>query len=964
MKIKILTVTAFIALASCASPREEGSDVPQYETLRSGFAVPEGTARAKVYWWWLNGYTDSVRLKQELQVIKEVGLGGVDIFEIGFRPEGELPAGPAFLSEASLKTIAFAVREASTLGLEVGLNVASSWNAGGAWITPEYSAKSLYQSTVNVSGGQKNVFVPFPDVPKSAHGRPLYIEFASDGKPVIRQEVAVLAIPAVGSATPLDTANIINVTAYFDPPTDRLNWEVPSGDWTIHRYVCSSSGEGLKLPSPESAGPIIDHFDSAATRFHFTYVIDRLESVLGNLEDTALKNLYLASFEATGTVWTPSLSATFRKIHGYDADKFLPQLFDPHKFDAVTAAAFKRDLDLVLSELMINNHYRKGREIANKHGLKLISESGGPGPPLHNVPVEALKALGSLDVPRGEYWINHSQYDGTPDSVDLLMLVKEISAAAHTYQRKIAELEAFTSFQHWQEGPGDMRPIGDRAFMEGMNRVVVHGFTHNPAGMGSPGIVYHAGTHYNDKVTWSSKSKPFNDYLARISYIFQEAQFVSDVLYYLGDRVPNFVAPKNTRFSVGSGYEYEVVNTEILLSDVAFDNGFVTLPYGGRFNVLALGEIQNLDSALYLKIRALAEAGAIITGERPQASPQNEQLIAQLWDAGLVETTSALEILQGAGIRPDFDYPDKGSDRLDYQHRDKPILEYTHYREGDLVFYFIRNTRDTRVSRLCDFRQQDKTPELWDPVSGKVFPLRIFNEVDGRIEIPLTFEPYGSYFVVFAEKSKTEHYTSVQSSGHPPMLDHTADGIRFLQPGTYTLLKEAATFTYTQRVDSTILEGEWSVSFDPNWGGPASVTFPALASWTSFDDEGIKYYAGTATYRKNFDLSKVTGDVYLDLGDVEEVAEVWLNDESLGITWTTPFRYRITDKVVEGENQLKVEVVNTWSNRIVGDHVTGRKFTKTNVARAWGTTPWSEAPLLRSGLLGPVTISVANTHVE
>src|SRR5690606_13086432 len=136
-KIKILTVTAFIALASCASPKEEASDVTQYETLQSGFAEPGGTARAKVYWWWLNGYTDSVRLKTELHAIKEVGLGGVDIFEIGFRPEGELPAGPAFLSDASLKTIAFAVREATALGLEVGLNVASSWNAGGAWITPE-----------------------------------------------------------------------------------------------------------------------------------------------------------------------------------------------------------------------------------------------------------------------------------------------------------------------------------------------------------------------------------------------------------------------------------------------------------------------------------------------------------------------------------------------------------------------------------------------------------------------------------------------------------------------------------------------------------------------------------------------------------------------------------------------------------------------------------------------------------
>lgn len=952
-------IVPFLFLFACASPNRETADADEYESLRSGFHNPQGTARPKVYWWWLNGYADTVRLKAELHAMKEAGIGGADIFEIGFRPEGGLPAGPAFMSEESLKTIRFAIDEATRLDIEIGLNLASSWNAGGAWITPEHSAKSLYQSMVKVAADQDNIRVPFPEVAiKDARGRPLFIDFAKDGKPVIRQEVAVLAIPVLKDDALLDTSSIINVSRFFDPLTEVLNWKVPAGDWEIRRYVCSSSGEALKLPSPHSAGPIIDHFDSSATRFHFTYVIDKLKSVLGDFEDTALKNLYLASFEATGTVWTPSLSETFKSMHGYPLDKFLPQLFGAAKFDPVMTAAFKKDFDLVLSELMINNHYRKGREIANSYGLKLISEAGGPGPPLHNVPVEALKALGSLDVPRGEFWINHSRYDGTPDSVDLLMLVKEIAAAAHTYQRKIAELEAFTSFQHWQEGPGDMRPIGDRAFMEGMNRVVVHGFTHNPGGIGYPGIVYHAGTHYNDKVTWSAKSKPFNDYLARISHILQETQFVADVLYYYGDKVPNFVAPKNTRFAVGPGYEYEVVNTEILLRDVAFDGEFVTLPYGARFKVLALGEIQTLDSALYQKLHVLAQQGAIITGQRPHSPDVNAQMVRQLWDEGLIKTTTPLELLRSAGIAPDFDYKDKGSDRLDYQHHDKPILEYTHYQEGSVDFYFLRNTRDTRVSRLCSFRQQGKTPELWDPVTGHVYPLKIYDDANDGIDIPLTFEPHGSYFIVFREQQGEEHYTSIESSGHPPMLDHSANGIQFLRPGNYTLLNNGQKSMHTQAVDSILLDGQWQVEFDPAWGGPGSVVFPALMSWTSSGDEGIKYYSGTATYTKKFSFNKGNAtDVYLDLGELEEVADVWLNEQHLGITWTKPFRYKITDKIVAGENELRVEVVNAWSNRIVGDGTEG-KFTYTNVPRASRDFLWTEAPLLKSGLLGPVSINV------
>ncbi|HTF30257.1 MAG TPA: glycosyl hydrolase, partial [Flavitalea sp.] len=567
-------------------------DFTAYEKLKAGFQKPTGTSLPKVYWWWINGNMDTVRMKEELLNIKKAGIGGVDILEIGFRPDGVMPAGPAFMGPESLKAIGAAIREATKLGLEVGLNLSSSWNAGGTWITPEHSAKSLYRSSITVKGGDQNIRVPFPEISKTdKNGKPLRIDFAPDGKPVYRKEIAVLAIPVGQSQQLRDTTAILNLTSLFDEKTEVLNWKVPAGDWMIHRYVCSSSGEELKLPSPHSAGPIIDHFDSAATEVHFMYFINKLKPLLGDFSKTALKNFYLASFEATGTVWTPSLADVFKHMHGYDIAKFLPYLFDKGAFDSLTGAAFKKDYDHTISELMINNHYRKGREIANRYGLKLISESGGPGPPLHNVPVESMKALGALDVPRGEFWINHSRMDGRTYSIDLLMLVKEIAAASHIYGRKITELESFTSFQNWQEGPGDMRPIGDRAFCEGMNRVVVHGFTHNPSGIGYPGIVYAAGTHYNDKTTWWSKVRPFNEYLSRISYVLQETDFVADAVYYYGDKVPNFATPKNTRFAAGSGYDYEIINTEILLRDLSVAGGVLSLPGGARFKVLALGEI-------------------------------------------------------------------------------------------------------------------------------------------------------------------------------------------------------------------------------------------------------------------------------------------------------------------------------------------------------------------------------------
>ncbi|MBK7134651.1 MAG: hypothetical protein IPH69_18105 [Bacteroidales bacterium] len=226
---------------------------------------------------------------------------------------------------------------------------------------------------------------------------------------------------------------MINITQFFDYNTDILKWDVPSGEWDIFRYICSNSGEELVMPSPLSAGLTIDHFDSVAVETHILYVINRLLPVLGDFRNTALKSLYLASYEARGFVWTSSLRDEFRRLNGYDITPFIPSLFSPGLFKPEISEMVISDFRKTLSELMINNLYRKAREISNSYGLKINCEAGGPGYPLYNGPAEPLKALGALDIPRGEFWVNHTRYykdeNGT-DSIDILRVVKEVAAAS------------------------------------------------------------------------------------------------------------------------------------------------------------------------------------------------------------------------------------------------------------------------------------------------------------------------------------------------------------------------------------------------------------------------------------------------------------------------------------------------------------------------------------------------------
>ncbi len=989
--MKTILLAAFFTSAfihmSCTSHEPKDK---VYESIQAAFLNPAGTARPKVYWWCLNGNIDTVRAGQELEAMKAAGIGGFDFFEIGVpKQDAMIPGGPAFLSDESLKLIKFVIDKAGKLGLTVGFNVASSWNAGGSWVKPRHGSKSLYFSETYLKGhsGMQKIRVPFPKVsfPEKSlvgYNHKSMIPFREDGRPVYYEEVAVLAIPANIEKHALDTAQVVDVTRFLDSVKDELSWEAPPGEWKILRFICSNSGQQLVLPSPLSAGLVIDHFDSAAVSMHFRYVISRLQSVLGDFRKTALKSLYLASYEARGFVWTPAMASAFKQVNGYEINKFIPALFDSGFFSPETNARVQKDFKKTLSELMINNLYKNAKDLCHRYGLEINCEAGGPGYPLFNGPAEPLKALGTLDIPRGEFWVNYARYyksENGRDSIDILRVVKEVAAASHIYDKKWVEEESFTSFQHWQEGPSDIRPFGDRAFCEGMNRVVIHGFSHNIRGSGYPGFVYHAGTDFNDKRVWWPMARPFVDYLARLSSVFQHADFTSDVVWYYGDKIPNSAAPKNTRFCVGPGYDYEVINTDILLNKLTVKDGRLVLPNGETFSLLALADETEINPRVLIRLKELAKSGAVITGRKPKSiaeiknppltEKEGAELIRQLWTVtrdekdAAVSVSTPLELLKKLGVPPDFSYRDK----------ETFLLDYIHYKKNDIDFYFIRNTTDRWVSRACSFRQKGKIPEIWDPVSGDIIPVTVYEQYGEYVSMPLTLAPYGSQLIVLRKGTTSPGYSRIKTEGQdPPLLIFTKEGFLLLNEGNAELIKHDKSTTTGNKIQMQTLEGSWEVSFPENRGAPQKLVFPELISWTRSNIAGVKYFSGTATYKRTFeyDVKPQSADdvkIYLDLGEASKVAEVWLNDKHLGITWTKPHMFDVTGIIRDGVNELSIDVANTWSNRLTGDAVTGDNYTNSNIMRTIVATkgmlpgdqthvPWADVPLIESGLLGPVRI--------
>lgn len=279
-------------------------------------------------------------------------------------------------------------------------------------------------------------------------------------------------------------------------------------------------------------------------------------------------------------------------------------------------------------------------------------------------------------------------------------------------------------------------------------------------------------------------------------------------------------------------------------------------------------------------------------------------------------------------------------------------VKCVHRKAGETQVFFVANLGKVKGKVLGTFRAGAMTPELWDPTTGSMRDLTDFRTEGETTRLLLEFAPQQSYFIVFRKAA---------SSAKPDVRN----------------------FHLTQEVGT--LSGAWNVSFDPKWGGPENaVVFDSLSDWTAHAESGIRYYSGTVVYRKSFDLtSPPLEESLLDLGKVQHLARVRLNDSDLGVVWCAPWQVRVPAGLLKSTgNRLEIAVTNLWANRLIGDeqlvadcewlpgYMGGQylkrfpewfvKGTKRPSAGRYAFTTWNyftkDSKLTSSGLLGPVRV--------
>jgi hypothetical protein len=929
----------------------------------------------------------------------------------------ETPVGPPIGSPKWIALFVHALAEAQRLGLEISLNITSRWDVGiigGPTVTPPDAMKLLTYSRTIVEGGaakrmqlapppEENGFyraiatlayplrhgAALPGSPESGRRSIVDLRFkaaaAETGFSMPPSDQVLRNEPSVQGEQDADIAQVVDLSADVDEK-GTLTWNFPAGTWEVLRIGYTDTFVQLKDSSGAPHGLPLDTMSAKAFddywRDSVTPLLDAARPYIG----TSLRYLVTDSWEAGGTNWTEGFRDEFKRRRGYDPLPYLPIVAGRILGSRKTSDGFLFDLRRTVADLIAENYYDRFADYARKNGLGTHPEAGGP----HGAPIDALEDFRSTTFPQTEFWVVSGTHRAKENE---RFFVKEASSAAHIYGKPYVAAEGPTSMNPaaWSESlSDDLQPTFDYALTEGLNRLFWHEFTSSPAQYGSPGQEYFAGTHLNPQVTWWQQAGPFLTALNRAQFLMQQGRPVSDLLYFYGDQIPGFVRLRNDDPShLLPGYDYDVTDENALLHRMIPNGSGLRTPEGVRYRALALPASRNLSYASLLWLSKFVRRGGTAIGLKPvgplgMLTPEQQSeydgTASTMWascDSGasvahygrgvIYCTTDSRSTLTAIGVAPDFSYELTAPENTPEA---RPAFEFVHRTLPDAEIYFVRNTQNRALQTTLSFRVHGREPELWNADDGNTTPALVYRESDKRTEIPLSFPAKGSVFIVL-ERPSIRHLVKLEKDGIPafPSINQ---GIGVYASGEYDFVAiEPGAYVSTDSngtkrnfaVQPTDLEKQvgmsWTLSFPADWGAPQLVPWDHFGSWTESADPGIRYFSGTATYRTTLhipeNLVAPGRQLWLQLGEVREIATVAVNGQPVDTLWRQPFAARIDSAIHPGDNTIEIKVSNLWPNRLIGDLQpnAAQSFTRTNI-RAYT----KDSRLLPSGILRPVTLKV------
>jgi len=778
-----------------------------------------------------------------------------------------------------------------------------------------------------------------------------------------------IAVNTSPQSVPLKDAvplkGLMNLTSRMDKE-GKLHWKAPEGDWVILRIGHTSTGHTNETAGG-GKGLECDKFSKTAVSLQFENWFGKVFAETDpGLANEVLKIFHVDSWECGSQNWSVTFREEFNRRRGYDLLPYLPVMTGVPVESAEVAEKVLHDVRETIAELVNDVFYSTLRELAHQKGCRFSAESVAP-----TMVSDGLLHYQNVDIPMGEFWFSSPTHDKPNDMLDAI-------SGAHVYGKNIIQAESFTTLRmDWSENPADLKVVGDRNFALGINKMVIHVFTHNPWTDRKPGMTLGPiGLYYQRDQTWFTQSRAWTDYLSRCQVMLQKGKPVTDIAVFTGEEVPRrsllpdrLVGTLPGIFGVAkvqaerkrllnerqplrkipfdvtqsanmadpeqwidplNGYSYDSFNPDALMQ-MSVKNGRVVLPGGASYKILVIPGYRYMQPNSNLmswrvaeKLLQLVKDGATIISshdfQKGIGMGDNDGAVKKLLKELYDRRDKKGRIIQVPYT--DSSFTKLGVDRdVDIINNDHTVA-WTHRKQDNLDIYFISNQKNEKQNLRISFRIDDRKPELWDPVDGAIIPCD-WEIKNGRIYTAIGLAPSQSLFVVFEKPAVST--PSVRK------------GVRVLN----------------QKIIHP-----WELEFDPKLGGPSNpVIFDTLQSWDQRSEESIKYYSGTVVYKNSFELEikDPVKQARIELDSVYNMATVRINGKKCGTVWTAPYNLDITAALQQGKNFIEIEVSNTWHNRLIGD-----SFLPEGKRVTWTTAPFrlQNQPLLPAGLIGEVRIII------
>lgn len=893
----LISLSSILLLSNCSSN----------ETL-SPWPEINKTTKPWTRWWWLGSAVEKAEIRKTLLAFHEAGLGGVEIACI-YGVQGLEEKYIDFLSPKWMDHLVFTLKIADSLSMGVDMTLGTGWPFGGPQVDLENAATKLRI---------KRIQRP------SLKERNLDLKETITEDKITLQIVAIISFSENGEATDL-TSLLKGTTLQLDPQLTPDELIVLYADKTLQK---------VKRAAPGGAGWTLDHYSSKALAKYlipYTSAFDSLQ--------TLPRSIFNDSYEVYGTDFTPDFLTSFQNLRGYDLKPHLQKLF--LATDDPIGNRIKSDYRETLSEIYINDFQKPWNDWTHKREMKTRLQA-------HGSPGNLIDLYASADIPECETFgsmpfdikgLRRLDENIRPGDADPAML-RFSSSAAHISGKPLVSSESFTWLrEHFKTALSQCKPEVEDLFLNGVNHVFLHGSTYSPESAEWPGWKFYASVNFNPTNTiWADVPELFG-YITRVQSFLQAGKPDNEILLYwpvhdiwgkfLKGRLMQQLAIhdldtwlKHTPFYdaiqtlLFEGYSFDYLSDQFL-AQALVAGGKINLP-GGSYDAIIVPKTTHMPLKTMKKLLELQNQGANIVFEgTPETVPGWLEFESQTKELHSLLNTSKINTIPREAWTKYFS--ERGIIPEIFSKNQIKFIRRS-YKNG--YVYFLVNHTGTEFKGWISERSQSNSLILLNPLT----------EIHGK---PATR----------INNNRKEFYLNLKSGESVLLL---TENDLATSPWEYFETDTAAQLS---------LNGPWQL--EPIQGGPIiplKTKLDSLKSWTSINLE-YEEFSGTVSYKTTFSIpEKSTPFWRLQLEDVRESAEVWIDNKYYGTLWSNPFELDFKE-LSPGNHTLELKITNLGANRVRAKEKRGEVWTIFNEInmvnkdyQKWDASVWDITP---SGLLTP-----------